>query len=55
MKVRTGKVHELFRNVFDAQAFAGETDLRMYRGSIALRRGIKQMIKTSRAKEVCKE
>ena len=55
MKVRTGKVHELFRNTFDAQAFAGETDLRMYRGSIALRRGLKQMIKTSRAKEVCKE
>ena len=53
MKVRTGKVHEIFQNVFHAQAFAGETDLRMYRGSIALRRGLKQMIKSRRADEVC--
>ena len=53
MKVRTDKVHELFQNVFHAQAFADETDLRMYRGSVALRRGLKQMIKSRRADEVC--
>ena len=49
MKVRSTKELQLFEGTFIAQARREETDLRMYRGSAILRRGVKSMCRTGYA------
>jgi len=49
MKVRSTKELQLFEGTFLAQARREETDLRMYRGSAILRRGVKSMCRTGYA------
>ena len=49
MKVRSTKELQLFEGTFLAQARGEETDLRMYRGSAILRRGVKSMCRTGYA------